>query len=254
MSEKQLEAKYLFFVRHGQSEGDLRRLEQRPQSPNDKHPNEEGQTEAGHAQSQAAGAWISKFIINNDIKIDAFLTSPLPRTQESAKSLGISDNWKAEPRLTERNRGKLHGLTRQQFQELHPENYLESRERPFYWTPINGESLFDISRSRILPLISDISTRHNNAVLMTHRDIMWTAQLPLKVLTKEQIEQVNTDMIGNGHIDSYTNVSPYDGSLSSDFRWHLSVDPTDSQQAQDDNLNWQDLYKLHPNRGGLINL
>lgn len=52
--------RHLVLVRHGESEGDVRRKQKLPAL---KHPIHEEQTKVGHEQSRAAGSWITKHIL-----------------------------------------------------------------------------------------------------------------------------------------------------------------------------------------------
>lgn len=240
MSGEKLRPKHLVMIRHGESEGDLRRAQGRKLKISDKHPKDEEQTWHGHEQSMAAGLWVSKHILQGYKlqEFDAYLVSPLSRTKQSANSSGLTTKWQEEPRISERDRGNIQGLTRLQHEELFPDSYQQMLEHPFYWTPPGGESLLRVS-SRLTELLFDVSAQYDNAVLVTHRDVLWAAHLPLDGLDTLEIETVDTDQIGNGHIFHYTNVSPYDGSIEDKLRWKQSIDPCDAYQ--DLSGSWTDL-------------
>lgn len=80
-----LRPRHLVLVRHGESEDDVRRKKDIPAL---KHPKDEIQTELGHAQSCAAGAWITKNILQRYglADFELYLTSPLIRAKQSARS------------------------------------------------------------------------------------------------------------------------------------------------------------------------
>ncbi len=237
--------KHLVLVRHGQSEGDARReaWKRGEEYTTSKHPKDEGQTELGHKQSQQAGRWIAQFILKpySLDKFDAHLTSPLPRTLQSANSLDPSAKWVREPALTERDRGAVQGMTKKQHQEQFPDSYEHMLEHPFHWTPPEGESLLRVA-DRLTTFLDSLLSSNDTALLMTHRDLMWSAHLPLDGLNLSQIEQVDTNAITNAHIFHYTNINPKDGSMDDTLRWKRSIDPcNEANLAQND--VWIDLKR-----------
>lgn len=241
MSEQR--PQHIVIVRHGESEGDARRAawERGDTYISDKDPRDEDQTQLGHEQSRVAGLWIAKFILApyGLGEFEAYYTSPLGRTKQSAKSLSSTAPWIDEPKLIERDRGKVQGITKNQHEEMFPASYRQMLEHPFHWTPPEGESLLGVA-NRLSNFLDDLRSKHNNALLMSHRDLMWSAHLPLDRLSLEEIEQINTDKIGNSHIFHYTNVHPSDGTLDEDLRWKRSIDPIDST-SPDYDAKWVDL-------------
>lgn len=205
-------AKHLVLVRHGESEGDVRRS-QRDQPLSHtlrKHPRDEEETLRGHEQSRAAGQWISKYVLGaSGFKtFDWQRVSPLIRTLQSAESLGLPNHWQPDPRLAERDRGAIQGMTKQQHQQLYPESFRHMVDHPFHWVPPQGESLLRVSM-RFNELLDEfLASDAKSAIFMTHRDVLWAAHLPLDKVGLGQIEQINTNEIHNGYIVQYTNVNP----------------------------------------------
>jgi broad specificity phosphatase PhoE len=224
-----LQPRHLILVRHGESEGDVRR---KLGTSALIHPNDEKQTEAGHRQSQITGSWIAKYIMQDYgfEKFDSCLTSPLIRTKQSAASLGLDSNWAEEPRLTERNRGDIQGLTKQQHKEKFPDSYQLMQDHPFYWVPPGGESILAVSH-RFGELVNDLANT-NNILVMTHRDVLWAAHVPLDKLSLDKIEDVDTDSIHNGQVVHYTNINPTSGAVEgTELIWKRSVDPSSDTSA-----------------------
>ncbi len=222
--------KHFFLVRHGESEGDVRRS--LPNQPlNDmlaKHPRDEEETERGHEQSFATGQWIAKFVLGayGFEQFDWQRTSPLIRTKQSADSLGLTGKWVDEERLAERDRGKIQGMTKQQHQEQFPESYHQMHDYPFHWTPPGGESLLRVS-TRFGELINEfLHSDATTGIFMTHRDVLWAAHMPLDHVPIDEIQTINTDALHNGHIVHYTNVDPNTGEAQADERlWKRSCTP-----------------------------
>jgi broad specificity phosphatase PhoE len=234
--------RHLVLVRHGESEGDVRR---KLGAQAFKHPNDENQTEQGHNQSEISGRWIAKYIMQayGLEQFDRYLTSPLIRTRQSAKSLGLSSNWLAEPKLSERNRGDIQGLTKQQHQKTFPDNYQTMLDHPFFWVPPGpgGESILAVSH-RFNELKNDL-TDIPTVLIMTHRDVLWSAHIPLDGLTLTEIESVNTDLICNGQVIHYTNVNPDSKMVdSTEFVWKRSTNPP-SNAAPEETGRWIQIIK-----------
>lgn len=228
MSE--IPAKHLVLVRHGESEGDVRRaMRNQPQSHKlTKHPRDEGQTKLGSEQSRIAGQWISRYVLGayNIKSFDLQLTSPLIRTQESAYSLGLTGVWHNDNRLAERDRGTIQGMTRYEHQNKYPDSYNEMVDHPFHWSPPGGESLIKVShRFRDLTDMF-IESDHTSAIFMTHRDLMWAAFVPLDGMSLSDVEQFDTDKILNAHTLHYTNVNPSTNQTDGyGLIWKRSVTP-----------------------------
>lgn len=242
MSTEVLKPRHLVLVRHGESEGDARRAAKESLLKSNKQSSSEEQTKNGDEQSKVAGKWIAKFILQS-YSIDNFeiyQTSPLIRTRQSAISMGLTAVWNDEPRLTERSRGRIQGMTHQEHKALFPKSYKEMQDFPFHWTPPGGESLLRVA-NRLTELTKEISRDYDTAILMTHRDIMWAAHIPLDGMSLEGVEKIDTDFIGNSHIFHYTNISPRDGSLDQDLRWKRTVDPLIESSELNGTLDWVDL-------------
>lgn len=237
-----LQPRHLVLVRHGESEGDVRRKLGAQAS---KHPKDENQTERGDRQSQTTGRWIAKYIMQfyGFDCFDSYLTSPLIRTKQSAESLGLSGNWVDEPRLTERNRGDIQGMTKRQHKEQHPDSYQKMLDYPFHWTPPGGESILAVSH-RFGELVDDLGNVEK-VLIMTHRDVLWAAHVPLDKLDLEDVEHVDTDSIHNGQVIHYTNINPNSGLAESvQYSWKRSIDPsTDSSITE--TTDWVPIARPH---------
>lgn len=226
--------KHLVLVRHGESEGDVRRaMANQPLSNKlNKHPRDEAQTKFGHEQSAIAGRWIAKFILQMyQLKsFDWQFVSPLLRTKQSADSMNLNNDWQIDYRLSERDRGLVQGMTKREHQKQFPKSYQQMLDHPFYWKPPEGESLLKVA-TRFNSLVDDfISSEIISAVLMTHRDVLWASLLPIDGLDIDEVENVNTDTLLNGHVLHYTNINPMTNNLeSSNLVWKRSCTPWKSQ-------------------------
>lgn len=236
---------HLVLVRHGESEGDVRRetLRNGDEYSTDKAPREEEQTELGHRQSVAAGKWITQYVLE-EYSIDRFdlcAVSPLVRTRQSADSLGFSDNWQPDPLLTERNRGKIQGLTPSEHQRLYPESFQQMKNHPFHWVPPEGESILKVAYRAQRFFEKTHSEGHRAILVEAHRDWIWAAQVPLDHISLQQAESIDTDIIRNAQTLHYTNVDPASGQVGDNsVIWKRSVCPwQDEDRVKNDTNSWQ---------------
>lgn len=222
--------KHLVLIRHGQSDGDLRRA--MPAQPSSyelkKHPHDEEQTDLGRLQSYAAGQYILKYVLGK-YGIQAFdlmLTSPLIRTRQSADSTELEGEWVTDNRLTERNRGLIQGMTKKQHAEEYPGSFRDMTRHPFHWTPEGGESILRVSHRFAESIDEFKKSKMDSVVMMVHRDIMWASHATLDHTPFEKLDKMDTNFIGNGHIFHLTNVNPQSGEPEGeDLVWKRSVCP-----------------------------
>lgn len=235
-------SRHLVIVRHGESEGDVRRAHRDNgiKYRSDKLPQDEEQTELGSEQSIAAGKWIAKYVLEayGFRSFDVCATSPMIRTKQSAASLGLSRSWIEDSLLTERKRGKIQGLTRAGHESLYPGSYEQMNKYPFHWVPPGGESMLEVvdRTTRFTEQIKD-----NKSVLVeTHRDWIWAVQIPLEGISLNEALAIDTDKIQNGQILHYTNVDPQDGTVAGQpFCWKRSVCPWDTEeQVVETSMHW----------------
>jgi len=225
---KSFEARHLVIVRHGESEGDVRRalLRSGEAIPLDKHPRNEEQTKRGYEQSAIAGKWIIEHILK-EYGLDGFdryETSPLIRTYQSADSLGLNAKWHLNSKLIERNRGKIHGFTKKEHQENYPQSFEHMKKSTFSWIPPGGETISQVAQ-RAAKFI-DETKEAPATIAMTHRDWMWAVYMPLDGVAPDEMDDINTDVIENGHIFHYTNVEPNSGLvLNEELCWKRAVTP-----------------------------
>lgn len=239
MSE--LLAKHLVLVRHGESEGDVRRsLKDQPLSKELlKHPRDEEETKIGSEQSAEAGKWITKYVLGsfNLDDFDCRLVSPLKRTQQSARSLGLDGYWHDDPRLAERDRGKIQGMTKSEHHTEFPKSYQQMIDMPFHWVPPGGESLLQVAH-RFSSVVEDfMQGKESSAIMMTHRDVIWTSFSALGQVQLDDVLEIDTNKILNGHVIHYTNINPNTFKVeSAELIWRRSCTPWADQSP--DSFIW----------------
>lgn len=238
---------HLILVRHGESEGDIRRAAWRQGElvPTNKLPENEALTTQGEEQSRQAGIWIAKNImpVFGITLFDGCYVSSALRSEQSAIALGLpAAVWQDNHNLDERNRGKIRGLRAEQHKQLFPESYAEMQANPLQWIPPEGQSIMHVT-TKVRQFLND--TKGSRTVLaVTHRDWMWAAQRPLEGLSEAELLAVDTDKIHNAQIIHYTSIDPSSGEQAPALLWKRSINP--AQPASKGPAAWQYLENLQP--------
>lgn len=238
-SEIAEDLQHLVLVRHGESEGDVRRAAWRrgDNQTARKSPALEELTDKGVGQCRVAGKWIMDNLLNNyDLgTFDGYFVSPALRGQQSATELGLPGaSWRIDSNLDERNRGMISGLHPKEHQRLYPQSFDVMRNDPLHWRPLGGEALIPDVVSTTQQFIAD-AKKLRAVIAVTHRDRMWIAQLLLEALTETQLLATNSDNIHNGEVIIYTSVDPSTGESSRKLSWKRSFNPS----APSDSHSWQ---------------
>lgn len=126
-----------FFLRHGESEANTRRVMQgRDSSP---------LTAAGRSQARQAGEWL------RSKGIDLVLTSPLERARETAAEIGSVlglGGVQVAQELTEIDIGIFTGLTLEQARDRHPDAHRRFLQQS--WEGVEGAERIDALYARAL--------------------------------------------------------------------------------------------------------
>jgi broad specificity phosphatase PhoE len=238
-SKKTENLQHLVLVRHGESEGDVRRAawNKGGSQAASKPPEREELTPKGIENCRIAGKWIIDNILGNYglVAFDAYFVSPALRSTQSAMVLGLPNStWQTEHNLDERNRGLVSGLQPQVHRQLYPRSFEEMRNYPLHWQPPGGEALIPEVANTTQQFINDIKGLRT-VIAVTHRDRMWIAQMPLESLTEKQLLATSSDNIHNGEVVHYTSVDPATGESAAKLLWKRSFNPSSS----DDSPEWQ---------------
>jgi broad specificity phosphatase PhoE len=220
---------HLVLLRHGESEGDVRRSAW-------KHDDvflpravltEEEITCLGIEQSRKAGLWIQKHVIqaHDLLTFDGCYVSSALRSAQTAAALSLSSTgWQEDNNLNQRNRGKIRGWHSIQHQKTYPESFKQMKNDPLNWVPPGGESLLAGVVPRIQQFIENIEDART-VLAVTHRDWMWAAQLVLENLSEADFLAINSDDIHNAQVIEYTSINPTTGEQAPVLLWKRSVDP-----------------------------
>lgn len=220
---------HLVLVRHGESEGDVRRAawKRGDMVAAVKMPEQEEITDRGAAQSASAGRWIRRHIIGayGLQAFDGCYVSSALRSEQSAVALDLGVAvWQEDSCLDERNRGRIRGLRPVQHEQLYPDSFTAMKKDPLHWLPPGGETLVPDVVGRARTFLENIEGA-STVLAVTHRDWMWAAQLILENLSEAELLAVNTDEIHNAQVVEYTSVNPVTGEQAPALMWKRSVDP-----------------------------
>jgi len=148
----------IYLIRHGETTGDI---EGRYGGNYDDH-----LTEKGKQQAEA----LAKKIL--DAQIEIIYHSPLLRAKETATILAeqLSIETKEENELRERNAyGVLSGLTKQEAQKKHPEDYAELQRDKLHHNVSKSESYTDLEK-RMRKIFTKLCMKnsHKHIAIISH--------------------------------------------------------------------------------------
>ena len=129
----------LVMVRHGESEGNVRSIDERAayHMPTHGYP----LTERGKKQAQITGKYLRERFGN----FDYYYTSYYTRAKETMRLMYPEAKIYEDPRLAEAQRGIWHTMTREQIQKQFPgEIERKEREGLYHYRPWGGENWPDI--------------------------------------------------------------------------------------------------------------
>jgi probable phosphoglycerate mutase len=166
-------------------------------------------TELGKLQAKAIGDGLHK------IKFDKFYTSDLGRAIETSEIISdlIKVDFITDMRLRERNLGRLQGLTKNEYKNKYPEDWmLFIRNDPDYILP-DGESIKQRCE-RAINCIEELASQNMNStvLIVSHGGILMS--MVYKAL-KLPLNQKRTFSLYNGSINIF--------SISHTMEWNLEV-------------------------------
>lgn len=239
--------KNLFFVRHGESEGNLVRDKYEEVNNesiySDKflklHESQYSLTQLGVDQSKKAGEWFFK---NNFIFFDKFIVSNNVRAMQTAINLGFQNaKWIIDFNLRERDGGLFKAITPTN-RDL---NYLDEQifhdTQPFLFRPPQGESLADLCL-RVKPILDALEKDSDieNVIIVCHARVMRTSKIIFEEMSIQTAnEYLSTSeewgRVPNCSIIQYTKENPFvaNQDLSKNFDWVRIIRPAGGGEFQD---------------------
>ena len=230
----------LVLVRHGESEGnladDLYRAGQEERANAffaNRHTSEYRLTDRGRSQAQAAGRWLKA---NLPGTFNLAYSSDFARARETAGQLAIEGQiWHVTFNLREREHGvmrDLRGKEKLAAEEAHA-------KQPFYWRPLNGESVADIC-VRVDRVLETVRKRNSGqrVIIVCHAEVMRAFRVRIEHILPEEYKKFNKTHpyhhIHNGQVLHYTRRDPASGEVQAETGWVRSVCPWDKSLSSND--------------------
>jgi broad specificity phosphatase PhoE len=146
-------------------------------------------SELGERQAAALGTWCAR----NLAPIDAVLTSPYVRAQQTAEIALRAAGWTVpltiDERLREKEFGSLDRLTRSGIEQHFPDQAeLRRVVGKFYYRPPGGESWTDVIL-RLRSLVDSVTREHANCrvAIVSHQVIVLCFRYLFEKLTEQQL-------------------------------------------------------------------
>lgn len=229
---------HLVLVRHGESEGDVRRAAWRrgEMVRAAKMPEEEEITALGVRQCHQAGQWIAKHILQRYSLpgFDGYFVSSALRSLQSAVAMDLDGAvWQTDERLDERNRGHIRGLLPAEHKYYFPESFEQMKTDPLHWSPPGGETMMEVvdKCTEIYECISNL----RSVIIVAHRDTTWAFKSFIEHLNDIEMAAVDTEIIGNACTLHYTSINPKTSQQLSELTWSYFINPTMPETA----TGWQ---------------
>lgn len=227
-------------VRHGQSEANvvqqMFKEDENAEPPEgffDRHDSQMRLSVAGGQQAEKAGEWLREEFPEG---FDAYYTSSLVRTRETAGRLAICGNWTIDDRWRERDWGEFGILNQaEQVSRYELSHRLKGQHR-WYWCPPGGESLATGVRLRFEDIL-DTAHRElegKKLIAVTHGEMIDVARFVLERMTPEEWLLDNKNparKVQNCQTLHYTRRDPVTGELASRLQWFRSICPWDKTKS-----------------------
>lgn len=228
-----------WFVRHGQSEGNLaKRLSEAGDHAayeevyRGRHTRGFRLTDLGRKQADLTGAWLR----SQNLHFDTFIVSDYARAIESAARLDLPDaQWRPNFYLTERDWGELDRCSEADREQRFAEHLRMQHVEPFFWAPDNGESMqrlcLRLDRGVLDTLHRQCSD--HQAILVCHGEVMWGFRILLERMPQQEFKRLHLssdplDRLHNCEILHYTRRDPVSKRLSPHADWMRRIRPTES--------------------------
>ena len=243
--------KNLVLVRHGESEGNVATSLSKKGDNSmftkeflNRHSSTWRLTGKGREQAIIAGKWVKRNIGETFFR---YYVSEYDRAKETAALLDLPEaKWMITYYLRERDWGSLDVMPFRERKQRFRENLCRKEIDPFYWTPLNGESMPTLC----LRLEKILDTLHRecdgcDALLVVHGEVMWGMRYLIERLTHVDIMRLEyskdpRDKIHNCQIIHYTRKDPETGSIAPYLNWMRSVCPTDLSLSENE---WQPINR-----------
>lgn len=214
----------IFFIRHGESEGNVASNQAKLGDFSlytDEFMTTPGRkwnlTEKGRAQAELTGEWLQKEIDSlKNGRGRRHYVSPYLRTKQTAALLGLTENgksaeWYLNRTLRERDWGDIDAIPKKQFEEdpIYKLNALKKKTDPLYWRPPGGESIQDVAENRVRNFLDTLHREcgDQTIVAVAHGEFMKAIRIILERADDEVFEKWESSKkhnIRNCEINQYS--------------------------------------------------
>lgn len=240
----------LVLVRHGESEGNVA-VKASTKAGDDTHVNNPAfrvkhsskwrLTDLGIRQAEQAGAYIRQHISST---FDRYYVSPFDRTLETAAHLDLPEaEWFIDHNLRERERGHEDLLnSEERKQEIMAASAQMRRTTPFYWRPVNGESIANTAVRWMrscetmhrdeATVVRERPGHESKMIVVAHGELMEAAIVSVtRMLEADYVRWTTStdpfDEIHNCQIFHLSRRDPDAGRVLGHIGWWRSICPTD---------------------------
>jgi broad specificity phosphatase PhoE len=240
--------KNLFLVRHGQSEGNLKRKQYEENGDEsfllgdfaNMHESQYPLTSIGVGQAEEAGIWLKE---NNFVSFDRMLVSNNVRAIQTASHLNIKNNTWMSPEfnLRERDYGLFSVLTPSAIEANYADQKRFSEEQPFLFRFPQGESIADVCTR--VKIVFDTLSREcdgQDVIIVCHGEVIRASKIVLERFSLSMCNDYLTTReewgrVPNCSITHYTRVNPDDSTkeLSKAFGWVRMIRPAGGGVKED---------------------
>lgn len=207
-------------------------------------------TPKGVEQSEVAGKWIQKHILDAfDLStFDRSYCSPFVRAAETAAhlQLPLKQGWRLEYMVRERDFGDIEGITKEQFEQIYPQSAQKRIIDPLFWKPPGGESIAELAETRVREMYHTFhrEVAEGSVIVVSHGLFLLANKLALEQPTPLDWGQWATSeaqKMHNCQILHYTRINPKTGEVSPYVRWARSICPW--QVAEDEAGEWYEFTR-----------
>lgn len=216
-------------------------------------------TATGRKQADCIGRWL----VEQQQLFDRYLVSPFVRTRETAATMALPKaKWEENRVLRERSWGEINTITKAEFRDNYPRNWMFKNTDPLYWRPPAGESIADVAENRVHNLLTSLDRKSDaqSVVMVSHGDLMFALMLVLEDLSDEEFMHRSTSddwAITNCTCLHYSRRDPSTGRTYKRFRWEQTARPilnTDTGKWEVEVSQWRSFKKPTLSNGDLVDV
>lgn len=192
--------KLLVFVRHAESEGNIRTVDER--ATFEVATNNYAITERGQAQARITGEYLRTEFPTFDVRYSSYYR----RAKETMELLCPGEKYYEEDMLAEAQRGIWHSMTAQEIDRLYPgEPIRKQREGLYHYRPWGGENWPDvIMRIRMFFMTLNRDYENENVLVVCHGHWLILAQKLIQHFTiDEALERYRSRVAENASVTVY---------------------------------------------------